>query len=62
MSLTLLTLICVGGVSAWYNTSTLGNCVKDKTWAPMESLDQVNGLVYVLGTLSDLLTLDPVRI
>ena len=46
MSLTLMTLICVGGVSAWYNTSSLGNCVKDTTWAPMQSLDQVSDFAY----------------
>ena len=46
MSLTLMTLICVGGVSAWYNTSSLGNCVTDMAWAPMQSLDQVSVLLY----------------
>ena len=40
----LLTLVCVGGVSAWYNTSFLGNCVTDKAWAPMQSLDKVRVL------------------
>ena len=44
MSLILLTLVCVGGVSAWYNTSSLGNCVTDKAWAPMQSLDKVRVL------------------
>ena len=52
MSLTLLTLICVGGVSAWYNTSSLGNCVEDKPWAPMQSLDQVNVLRYKASCLT----------
>lgn len=52
MSLTLMTLICVGGVSAWYNTSSLGNCVKDTTWAPMQSLDKVSDFAYK-STLQD---------
>ena len=48
MSLILLTLVCVGGVSAWYNTSSLGNCVTDKAWAPMQSLDKVPDLLNEL--------------
>ena len=45
MSWVLLSLFCVGGTSAWYNTSSLGNCVPNRTWDPMQSLDQVNGLI-----------------